>query len=299
MSSLAHRLRRAERARDGNSQAGKATEQTMPNILIDDLTVEFSTGTGRPAKQAIGNFHIDIADQEFLCLLGPSGCGKSTVLNALAGFIEPTSGRVTVDHREVVSPGPDRGVVFQDANVFPWMTVEQNVAAGPRFRGQPIDSEIKARVRDMIARVGLTGYEKHLPRELSGGMRQRVGLARTLLNDPGTLLMDEPFGALDAQTRIIMQELLLELWERDKKTVLFITHDLDEALLLGDRIIVMTAAPGKVKHERRVPFPRPRGYGLTATPEFQELRQEIFEILHVEAERADQGESTRERERSQ
>jgi len=267
----------------------------MPNILVNDLTVEFRTGGHSQPKQAIGNFHMEVADREFLCLLGPSGCGKSTVLNALAGFIAPTSGRVMVDDRDVLAPGPDRGVVFQDANVFPWMTVEENVTAGPRFRGQRVNRDVKDRASEIISRVGLTGYEKHLPRELSGGMRQRLGLARTLLNDPGTLLMDEPFGALDAQTRIIMQELLLELWERDKKTVLFITHDLDEALLLGDRILVMTAAPGKVKAEHKVPFGRPRGYALTATKEFQELRQELFKILHAEAERADLGSKGRER----
>jgi NitT/TauT family transport system ATP-binding protein len=257
----------------------------MPDIVIDDLTVDFSAG-GKP-KQAIGNFHLEIADREFLCLLGPSGCGKSTVLNALAGFVQPTRGSVTVNGAEVDKPGPDRGVVFQDANVFPWMTVEQNVMAGPKFRGQRIDSALGQSVAEIIRRVGLSGYEHHLPRELSGGMRQRLGLARTLLNNPGTLLMDEPFGALDAQTRIIMQELLLELWERDKKTVLFITHDLDEALLLGDRVVVMTASPGKVKSEHVVTFPRPRSYAITATREFQDARRLLFGILHVEAENAE------------
>jgi ABC-type nitrate/sulfonate/bicarbonate transport system ATPase subunit len=259
----------------------------MPIITIDGLTVEFNTGGQKHAKRAVSDFHMEIADREFLCLIGPSGCGKSTVLNAVAGFTEPTSGSVTVDGRNVIEPGPDRGVVFQDANVFPWMTVIQNVMAGPRFRGQKITADIKMHARDIIARVGLTGYETHLPRELSGGMKQRLGLARTLVNNPGILLMDEPFGALDAQTRIIMQELLLELWERDKKTVLFITHDLDEALLLGDRIVVMTAAPGKVKFEHEIKFPRPRGYSLTTTREFQEARQLLFSILHVEAEHAD------------
>lgn len=257
----------------------------MPTTVIDGLTVDFRSN-GK-SKQAIGDFHLEIADQEFLCLLGPSGCGKSTVLNALAGFIRPTAGGVMVDGSSVEAPGPDRGVVFQDANVFPWMTVEENVMAGPRFRGQRIDEALKGEVSEIVRRVGLGGYEKHLPRELSGGMRQRLGLARTLLNNPGMLLMDEPFGALDAQTRIIMQELLLELWERDKKTVLFITHDLDEALLLGDRIVVMTASPGKVKFEHIVDFPRPRAYSLTGTAEFQQAKQKLFDILHVEAERAD------------
>ncbi|HDR9759526.1 TPA: ABC transporter ATP-binding protein [Burkholderia cepacia] len=260
----------------------------MPTIVIEGLTVDF--GSNGRSKQAIGDFDLEIADQEFLCLLGPSGCGKSTVLNALAGFVRPTAGSVTVGGRPVDAPGPERGVVFQDANVFPWMTVEENVTAGPRFRGQRVDKDMKRRAADIIRRVGLAGHEKHLPRELSGGMRQRLGLARTLLNDPGMLLMDEPFGALDAQTRIIMQELLLELWERDKKTVLFITHDLDEALLLGDRVIVMSASPGKVKFEHVVGFPRPRDYSLTGTFEFQQAKQKLFDILHVEAERADKTE---------
>jgi ABC-type nitrate/sulfonate/bicarbonate transport system ATPase subunit len=259
----------------------------MPDIAINELTVDFNAGRKGRSKQAIGDFDLRISDREFLCLLGPSGCGKSTVLNAVAGFIRPTQGSVTVAGRSVDAPGPDRGVVFQDANVFPWMTVEENIMAGPKFRGQPVDAALRRAVSEIIQRVGLAGYEKHLPRELSGGMRQRLGLARTLLNDPGTLLMDEPFGALDAQTRIIMQELLLELWERDKKTVLFITHDLDEALLLGDRIVVMTASPGRVKSEHIVSFPRPRKYSITTTKEFQDIRQELFSILHVEAERAD------------
>jgi ABC-type nitrate/sulfonate/bicarbonate transport system ATPase subunit len=260
----------------------------MPSILINGLTVDFHSN-GR-SKQAIGDFDLQIEDREFVCLLGPSGCGKSTVLNALAGFIRPTDGIVSIGGRPIDAPGPERGVVFQDANVFPWMSVEENVLAGPRFRGQRIDKEMRGRAYDIIRRVGLAGHEKHLPRELSGGMRQRLGLARTLLNDPEMLLMDEPFGALDAQTRIIMQELLLELWERDKKTVLFITHDLDEALLLGDRVIVMSASPGKVKFEHIVSFARPRDYSLTGTSEFQQAKQKLFDILHVEAERADKTE---------
>lgn len=261
-----------------------------PKVCISGLTIEYNSGSAKRSKVAVADFDMEIGNQEFVCLLGPSGCGKSTVLNAVAGFIQPRRGSVTVDGRKVTAPGPDRGVVFQDANIFPWMTVEKNVAAGPRFRGERRTPELRRRVHDMISAVKLTGFEKHLPLELSGGMRQRVGLARTLVNEPDMLLMDEPFGSLDAQTRIIMQELLLELWERDKKTVLFITHDLDEALLLGDRVVVMSAAPGRVKTEHIVDFERPRHYAIVASSEFQKVKQELFEVLHVEAERAELGE---------
>lgn len=259
----------------------------MPNVVLDKITVEFPTGKKTPPRRAIADFSLEVEDREFLILLGPSGCGKSTALNVLAGFIAPDGGSVTVGGYSVTAPGPDRGVVFQDANVFPWMSVEENIAAGPKFRGVPTSRALTQQITEMIARVGLSGAEKHLPMELSGGMRQRLGLARTLINEPSTLLMDEPFGALDAQTRIIMQELLLELWEKDKKTVLFVTHDLDEALLLGDRVVMMSAAPGKVKSVHKIPFARPRNYELTTTKEYQALRHELFTSLHAEAEQAD------------
>jgi ABC-type nitrate/sulfonate/bicarbonate transport system ATPase subunit len=259
----------------------------MPEIVLDNIAVRFpQSGRGRGEVVALEQFDLTVRDREFVCLLGPSGCGKSTALNLVAGFSRPTRGTVLVDGRRVSAPGPDRGVVFQDANIFPWLSVHDNVAFGPSVRG--VDKATASeKVRSYLERVGLANFDKHLPLELSGGMRQRVGLARVLVNDPPVLLMDEPFGALDAQTRIIMQELLLNLWERDRKTVIFITHDIDEALLLGDRIIVMTARPGRVKISIDVDLPRPRNYDLTTTAEFIALRRQLFDELRPEAQQAD------------
>jgi len=259
----------------------------MPEIVLDNVGVRFPrSGRGGREVVALERFELTVLDREFVCLLGPSGCGKSTALNLVAGFSRPSQGSVRVDRRTVEAPGPDRGVVFQDANIFPWLTVRRNVAFGPSVRGTA-KAETAAKVNAYLAQVGLDAFADHLPLELSGGMRQRVGLARVLVNDPPVLLMDEPFGALDAQTRIIMQELLLNLWERDRKTVIFITHDIDEALFLGDRIVVMTARPGRVKSTIAVNLPRPRNYELTTTSEFIALRRRLFEELRPEAQQAD------------
>jgi NitT/TauT family transport system ATP-binding protein len=263
----------------------------MPEITLDSVSVEFK----RPGKNAeivtaLDRFDLKVKDREFVCLLGPSGCGKSTALNLVAGFAPPTRGRVLIDGIAVTAPGPARGVVFQDANIFPWLTVRENVAFGPMLQGADRKS-IGPKVDAYLERVGLAGFGEHLPLELSGGMRQRVGLARVLINDPPVLLMDEPFGALDAQTRIIMQELLLQLWESERKTVIFITHDIDEALLLGDRIVVMTARPGRIKSSLEVPLPRPRNYQITTSSEFMALRRRLFDELSPEAHRADEAEA--------
>lgn len=257
----------------------------MPEVLFEDMSVEFPGPRGRPPRLAVSDMNLRIADQEFVCLLGPSGCGKSTALNVVAGFLEPTGGTMLVDGRPVKGPAPERGVVFQDANIFPWLTVEKNIQFGPRLKRNAPD--LRARTADLIERVGLTGFEQHLPLELSGGMRQRVGLARTLINDPSILLMDEPFGALDAQTRILMQELLLELWERDRKTVIFVTHDIDEALLLGDRVVVMSASPGRVKEVLKVDLPRPRTFEVTEDENFLAMRRHLLAELHSESEKAE------------
>jgi ABC-type nitrate/sulfonate/bicarbonate transport system ATPase subunit len=257
----------------------------MPDLHFDHMSIEFAGSGKRAPQRAVDDMNLHIADQEFVCLLGPSGCGKSTALNAVAGFLKPSHGAMRVGGRPVSAPGPDRGVVFQDANIFPWLSVKKNIQFGPHLR-RAGDEDLEARTADLIERVGLKGFENHLPLELSGGMRQRVGLARTLINDPSVLLMDEPFGALDAQTRIIMQELLLELWERDRKTVLFVTHDIDEALLLGDRVVVMSARPGRVKEVLNVDLPRPRSYDLTSDPEFIAMRRHLLHELHSESERA-------------
>ena len=255
----------------------------MPDIIVRDAEVRFpGAGRGADSVLALADVNIEIPDQQFVSLLGPSGCGKSTLLNLISGFLKPTSGEVLVSGRRVEAPGPDRGVVFQDANVFPWLTCAENVAFGPSLRRQK-PADYRDQVDHYLDRVGLLPFRDRLPMDLSGGMRQRLSLARVLINDPPILLMDEPFGALDAQTRIIMQELLLELWERDRKTVVFVTHDIDEALLLADRVYVMTTRPGRILDHVDVPLPRPRSYQATNEPVFRDLRLRLFEQLHEDA----------------
>lgn len=256
----------------------------MPEIVIKNVSVEFPADSKkRESVLALTDVNVTVRDQEFVCLLGPSGCGKSTLLNLIAGFLEPTEGSIKVGGKEILAPGTDRGVVFQDANLFPWLTVGKNIAFGPSVNPDFDKKQLAQSVDAYLDRVGLTEFKNHLPMELSGGMRQRVSLARVLINDPPILLMDEPFGALDAQTRIIMQELLLELWERDRKTVVFVTHDIDEALLLADRIYVMTTRPGRIHDSVEVPLSRPRSYEMTNDPTFRDLRFKLFQQLHKDA----------------
>lgn len=258
-------------------------------ITLEAVDVEFpKPGAESERVHALANLDLTVEDQEFVCLLGPSGCGKSTALNLIAGFTTPSRGHVEVDGQPLEGPSPERGVVFQEATLFPWMTVRSNVGFGPKMRKSESSEMIEKNVDQYLENVGLAGFDKHLPKELSGGMRQRVGLARVLVNDPPILLMDEPFGALDAQTRITMQELLLELWERDRKTVLFVTHDIDEALILSDRILVMSPRPGRISKEIRVGLPRPRTHELITDPDYVRLRQELFEELRHETHRADE-----------
>jgi len=258
----------------------------MPAIEVNDLNITFRPD-GKSGSEVIALSELDLTveHEEFVALLGPSGCGKSTLLNCIAGFLKATAGEVLVDDIPVEEPGPDRGVVFQDANIFPWLTVEKNVAFGLQLGKRFTGVEINEMVADGIHKVGLEHATKNLPVELSGGMRQRVGIARVLVNDPPVLLMDEPFGALDAQTRIVMQRLLLDIWERDRKTVIFVTHDIDEALLLADRIVVMTGKPGKIQSQHKVSFPRPRTYDISTSREFVNLKMHLFDEL--------QGDSTR------
>lgn len=256
----------------------------MPEIIIEDGGVEFfAESSKRDTVVALTDVNMTIRDQQFVCLLGPSGCGKSTLLNLIAGFLEPTFGSVRIGNEEIIGPGPDRGVVFQDANLFPWLTVGKNIAFGPSTNSGLDKSQLAERVDAYLEHVGLTKFKNHLPMELSGGMRQRVALARVLINDPPVLLMDEPFGALDAQTRIIMQELLLDLWERNRKTVVFVTHDIEEALLLADRIYVMTTQPGRIQDYVDIPLARPRSYEMTNDPTFRDLRLKLFKQLHKDA----------------
>ncbi len=233
---------------------------------------------GRTVVEALGDIDLTIADREFAVLLGPSGCGKSTLLNVLAGFETVTAGSVRVFGAEVQHPGPDRAVVFQEAALFPWLTVRENVAFAPRLKGIA-RRECQNLARKALSQVGLTAFENALPDQLSGGMKQRVGIARALVMEPRVLLMDEPFGALDAQTRLSMQELLLDVWERQRKTVLFITHDIDEAILLADTLYVMSARPGRIKARIPVTLPRPRNLDMLSSSDFNPLRRQIMQLI--------------------
>jgi NitT/TauT family transport system ATP-binding protein len=252
-------------------------------IEIRGVHKEFVKGERRVL--ALQDIDLTVAQHEFVAILGPSGCGKSTLLNMVAGFDRPTRGSVRVEAEEIVDPSPRRCVVFQEPALFPWLTVMDNVVFGPKNRRQPA-AEYRPRAAQIIDQVGLRGFEASYPAELSGGMRQRVGIARVLIMEPKVLLMDEPFGSLDAQTRTLMQELLLALWERHHQTVLFITHDIEEALLLADRVCVMTARPGRIKKSIQVPRPRPRSIELTTSPEFNALRREVLDLIREESVRA-------------
>jgi NitT/TauT family transport system ATP-binding protein len=248
-----------------------------PVVSIRNVSKQFSNGT-----LAIRGVNLDIAAGEFLSLLGPSGCGKSTLLRIVAGLDRATTGRVLLDGEAVVRPGPDRGMVFQSYTLFPWLTVADNIAFGLRERGV---SEVERRqiAEEWCIRVGLSGFERHYPRQLSGGMQQRTAIARVLANDPKIMLLDEPFGALDNQTRALMQEMLLGIWEREKKTVLFVTHDIEEAIFLASRVVVVSARPGRIKAEVHIDLPHPRHYTLKTSTEFSALKARLTEEIRAEA----------------
>ncbi len=230
---------------------------------------------------ALKDVSLDIASGEFVCLLGPSGCGKSTLLNAIAGFVTPTSGGISVEGRPVTQPGPDRGMVFQEYALFPWMTVEKNIAFGLELKGVG-RSQISAKVEELLDILRLREFRKRYPKDLSGGMRQRVAIARVLALDPPIMLMDEPFGALDALTRRSLQDELLRIWQTLQKTIVFVTHSIDEAIYLGSRIVVMSYRPGTVKRDVTVSLPRPRD---TSDPEFNRLKRELSALVMEEQQR--------------
>lgn len=253
----------------------------MPSadVEVRDACCEFIKPEKGQKHVALQNVSFSISPGEFLCLLGPSGCGKSTLLRMIAGFLPPSSGNILVRGEHVTRPGLDRAVVFQgDAALFNWLTTEENVGFGLRMRHVPL-AERRAIVAENIRLVGLEGFEHYYPNQLSGGMRQRVQIARVLANDPAILLMDEPFGALDAQTRDIMQQELSLIWSSRKKTVLFITHDIEESLLLGDRVAIMSAGPAAtIKKVVPIPLPRPREF----SEDFLRLRREIKGAIEEE-----------------
>jgi NitT/TauT family transport system ATP-binding protein len=239
------------------------------------------SGRGQSPFVALDNVDLAVEAREIVAVVGPSGCGKTTILKLVAGFDLPTSGSVMVNGRPIAPPGPDRAVVFQSPALFDWLTVLDNVVFGPRHRGEP-RADYLQRADELIGAVGLAGWERHYPYQLSGGMRQRVQLARALINRPAVLLMDEPFGALDAQTRSRMQELLLRIWTTYHPTVLMVTHDVEEALLVAHRVYVMTRAPGHIKGCVTVPFGHPRGVDLVGTAEFAALKYSVLKSLWEE-----------------
>jgi NitT/TauT family transport system ATP-binding protein len=253
------------------------------HVRIDRVSVLF--GEGPDAHVAVDDASLDVKPGEFLCILGPSGCGKSTLLNAVAGYIKPTRGVVTVDGEAIERPGPDRGMVFQQYSLFPWKTIRENVAFGPLRSGHS-RSESIGTANSFIAMVGLTAFADRYPAELSGGMKQRVGIARALANYPRVLLMDEPFGALDAQTRVMMQESLLQLWGEFRNTVMFVTHDIDEAIFLADRVVIMSAAPGQIIADLKVGLERPRDQDVATHPDFVALKKHCIEVIRKESLRA-------------
>jgi NitT/TauT family transport system ATP-binding protein/sulfonate transport system ATP-binding protein len=255
----------------------------MGFLRIESVTREFPGVQDGAPTQALDRTDLVVEDNDFISILGPSGCGKSTLLRIVAGLDVPSSGRVMLDGEPVARPGPDRGMVFQSYTLFPWLTVRQNILFGQRATEEVVDR--------LIARVGLRGFENHFPKMLSGGMQQRTALARALANDPKILLLDEPFGALDHQTRSLMQELLLGIWETDQKTVLFVTHDIDEAIFMGNRVAVMSARPGRIKADLRIDLPHPRHYTIKTSPEFSRYKAELTEQIRAEAVRAAQMES--------
>ena len=253
------------------------------HVKIEDVSIVF--GSGASAHTAVTETAIDVQPGEFVCILGPSGCGKSTLLNSVAGYVAPTTGRVLVDGDPVTKPGPERGMVFQQYSLFPWKTVRENIAFGPRIQGGSRQSA-ESTAETFIEMVGLSKFADRYPAELSGGMQQRVGIARALANYPKVLLMDEPFGALDSQTRLMMQENLLKLWSEFGTTVLFVTHDIDEAVFLGDRVLVMSGGPGRIIANIEIDLPRPRSMDMASEQRFTELRLECRERIRAESIRA-------------
>src|SRR2546428_12661653 len=253
----------------------------MSKLVIAAVSRTFPGGRGHAPTVALEPTTLTVTDNDFISILGPSGCGKSTLLRIVAGLDAPTSGRVVLDGAPVTAPGADRGMVFQSYTLFPWLTVRQNICFGLREKGVP-----QARQNDIasryIERVGLRGFENHYPKMLSGGMQQRTAIARALANAPKILLLDEPFGALDNQTPALMQELLLDIWERERKTVLFVTHDIEEAIFLASRVVVMTARPGRIKADVRIDLPHPRRYTIKTSPEFSALKARLTEEIRAE-----------------
>ena len=253
--------------------------ENLIKLKIDNVYKEYQGRNGKTI--ALNGVNLDIKENEFICVVGPSGCGKSTLLNIIAGLLEPTSGTVTLDGKVIEGTGVERGVVFQQYALFPWRTVLKNVMFPLEMKKVPKE-EAETIARKYIKSVGLEGFEKSYPKELSGGMKQRVAIARAYAANPEVLLLDEPFGALDAQTRVQLQTELLETWEKEKKTCFFITHDVDEAIILAQRVIIMSARPGRIKKIVDIDIPYPRTQATKTDPRFLELKSEIWNQVYQE-----------------
>ena len=264
------------------TESRAAAPQAAPRLQVDKVSLRYKKPDGGTFT-ALEQVSFEVPDQQFAVLVGPSGCGKSSLLYLTAGLAEPTSGEIYVGGQQVQGSGADRGMVFQSYTLFPWLTVRQNVEFGLKRRGMPA-ARRKEIVDYYVNEVGLAGFADNYAKQLSGGMMQRVAIARALANDPQILLMDEPFGALDSQTRLQMQQLLLRVWGNSKKTVLFVTHDIDEAILLGDRVYVMGAKPGRIKQILDVPIERPRSLDMVMERSFIDMKREIFGLLHDDLE---------------
>ena len=266
-----------------NMQKTLKQSKTKGKVVIDNISIcYFNRNKNVYAPRDIST---TINPGEFVCLLGPSGCGKSSLLNGIAGFVDPSKGQFYLDNKKIMGPSPEMGMVFQQYSLYPWKTVKENIAFGPSINNKGDESPEKIAM-NFLEMIGLSQYANHYPNELSGGMQQRVGIARALANYPDVLLMDEPFGALDSQTRIIMQENLLKLWREFKITVVFVTHDIDEAVFLADRILLMSTLPGKIKKDLKVDLPRPRDKETTDSSRFIELRQICHSLIREESLKA-------------
>jgi NitT/TauT family transport system ATP-binding protein len=258
----------------------------MSKLLVENVGKVFPPQRGGQPTRALMPTSLSVGDNDFIAVLGPSGCGKSTLLRIIGGLETASEGRIMLDGAPVTGPGADRGFVFQSYTLFPWLTVVQNIAFGLREKGITERERVDI-ARGWAERVGLASFVDHFPKQLSGGMQQRTAIARALANDPKILLLDEPFGALDNQTRALMQEMLLGIWERERKTVLFVTHDIEEAIFVGSRVVVMSARPGQIKADIPVDLPHPRPYTIKTSPAFVALKERLVEEIRAEVMAAD------------
>ncbi|WP_241687813.1 ABC transporter ATP-binding protein [Janthinobacterium sp. 17J80-10] len=268
---------------DSINELELSMSRNVGHLEVRELHIEFPGK--KDTVRAVDGVEIEVASGEFISVIGPSGCGKSTLLNAVAGFVQPTSGSVNIDGKPITGPGADRGVVFQQYSLFPWKSVLGNVEFGLKLQG--VARQVRQdKARHLLKLAGLAAFERHYPHQLSGGMKQRVGIIRALAANPRILLMDEPFGALDTQTRAIMQQILTDLWQTLGISVLFVTHDIDEAIFLSDRVYVMSARPGKIMDVVTIPLPRPRHPDVVVSAEFLEIRAHLRALIRQESLRA-------------